>query len=299
MNTESKRLKQCEATARWQAKKRETGGKALVICSVCGKRLLVVDTKHLRFHDMTSADYKIAFPDASTHSFDVLNQCRETKYSNLYKPVEITSSLASFLTGSLLGDGGLETTGNARYKETSGNREYSLWKSAFISNYFVARWSEGDYLSKQTGKTYHRCRLSTGCHPLLTEWRQRWYPDGKKIVCFEDVEHNLDALALAIWFYDDGNISRSDRDYRAHLYTLAFDPESVEKLVLLLRTRFDIECHRERVGKYFGICMPRRGRDRLIEIISEYPVPGMGYKLDAPQIKTPWWLRSKPFTPAP
>lgn len=128
-------------------------------------------------------------------------------------------------------------------------------------------------------------------HPILTEWHKRWYSSGKKIVCREDVENWLDPLALAVWFYDDGHIVTSERNYRAHLYTLSFSFDDVTWLSELLKSRFNIECSPSQLKKYWAITLPRVGRDRLIEIIKNHPAPGMEYKLNPPQLKTPWWLR--------
>ena len=278
--------------ARYQARQRLASGKTLVTCQLCGKQLLAIDWKHLKFHDITTEQYHSMFPGMPTQSPDVLEQRKETKCANLYDPLMLTDKMRSFLVGTLLGDGSLESTGgHARYKETAGNGEYLRWKAAILAEQFQIRFSEGDYQSKQTGRTYRRHRLATLAHPVLGEWRQNWYPKGKKIVCRPDVEAFLDPLALAVWFYDDGHISRTARSYCAFLYTLAFTPDNVDWLAALLLSRFGIDCYKAKVGKYSGIRIRREGRDRLLDLISTYPAPGMAYKLEAPQLKTSWWLR--------
>jgi hypothetical protein len=278
--------------ARYQARQRLASGKILVTCQLCGKQLLAVDWKHLKFHGITTEQYRSMFPDVPTQSPDILEQRKETKYANLYDSLELTDQTKSFLVGTMLGDGCLEPTGgHARYKETAGNREYLRWKAAILAEQFQIRFSEDDYKSKQTGRTYRRHRLATLAHPVLGEWRQNWYPEGKKAVYRPDVEAFLDSFALAVWFYDDGHIVRSVKSYCAYLYTLAFPADDVNWLATLLVSRFGIDCYKANVGKYSGIRVRREGRDRLLDLIRAHPAPGMDYKLEAPQLKTPWWLR--------
>lgn len=281
--------KQREATHRWQVKQRLYSGRPYVICQVCGEPFYCLHFRHLGMHGLTIEQYRAMFPGAPTQTNQTLDLRNEARWKRMYETVEPTTALTSFLTGSLLGDGGLERSDRrqARYKETAGNRDYLLWKTAFLTP-FQTRWSEGDYLSSQTGKVYRRYRLATRTHPLLTDWYLRWYPSGKKIVCREDVTRHLDALAMAVWFYDDGHVSRVERNYSAFLYTLAFPTDDVDWLVRMITSRFAVACHCTRIGKHQAIRFPREGRDALLAMINQHPAPGMAYKLDAPQPKGPW-----------
>lgn len=149
-----------KSTAKWQAKQRMFSRKQLIPCHICGKKLFVINGKHLKKHTTTIKDYRTIFPDAITHSPDTIDEHRKHKYANLYSPIYLSNKTKSVLAGTLLGDGSLELSkkspyGNARYKETAANERYLEWKKDIISEAFEMRFKVDDYRSTQTGKIYH------------------------------------------------------------------------------------------------------------------------------------------------
>jgi len=284
-----------EYTSKWQAKQRLLSGKQLITCQVCGKELFMINIHHLKKHGLTIEKYKEMFPGATVQSLDSINERQVNKISNYYSQINIPDNLYSFITGSMLGDGGLELSGTtglitARYGETAGNKEYIFWKESFLKQCFDTNITFGDYISSQTGKTYLRYRLRTNTHPTLGEIFNNWYPEGVKIVYRDDIEKHLDELALSVWFYDDGHIqrnkSKSHPSFEAYLYPLCFSNDDVKYLTDILFSRFGINCWPRKSGNGYLIYIPREGRDRLVEIISKYPAPGMEYKInDLPQPK--------------
>ena len=60
-------------------------------------------------------------------------------------------------------------------------------------------------LTIEAGKTYCHFRFATKTIPELNEYRQIFYPDGKKVVPHNILELLIEPLSLAVWYMDDGH----------------------------------------------------------------------------------------------
>ena len=129
------------------------------------------------------------------------------KSDRLNLPDSLPSRMAAILIGSMLGDSGLRLTGNhtARLMEhhSVAQRAYLDWK--------VSEW--GPFISNVVSgdKGEHRgFRFYThGCRALFPYW-QSFYPSGVGEKTFAHLKPgDVDALALAVWFMDDGSKTES------------------------------------------------------------------------------------------
>jgi LAGLIDADG DNA endonuclease family len=257
-----------------------------VVCGVCGERLLLLATTHLKKHGLTFDEYRERFPDAPI-MVDSVRQSRgdgskrRAQYLT-YEAKEPDNQLFAFLTGSLLGDGSLECRDrNARYAEGASNEKYLFWKHELLRQYFPCTWRER--VSKphaRTGKSYRGWWLRTASHPLLTEWHSKRYAP-YKIVPFDIVERFITPFALAIWFCDDGNAGNKGSNY-AYLYTMAFTEKETKQLIELLKERFSVlgTYLTNKHGKPF-IGFNSKSKDLLQSIIAPFRLPGMEYKYGA------------------
>lgn len=138
----------------------------------------------------------------------------------------------SIINGSLLGDGSItkrRTPGGNCYftkPQSASRKEYLEWHFGQLEPFSSRLW-ECDNSCK--GKKYRRAVFATVSDPLFTSLRDKWYPDGVKVVP-RDLE--LDPLSLAIWYFDDGSDHLSDRCCR--LATYGFARDDCEFLVSLL-----------------------------------------------------------------
>lgn len=133
------------------------------------------------------------------------------------------------LLGGLLGDGYLyqrkiysknpRTTIYPFYRAHHGlaQRDYCKWKADAMGFHF------------------YECR--TGCYltspqtdEMMDLW-SRWYPEGEKVLCVEDLK-KLDVRALLIWFLDDAHCAiRSIHSSYVEIYTGSFNEEENDALI--------------------------------------------------------------------
>jgi len=114
----------------------------------------------------------------------------------------IEGRLRSLLIGSMLGDGRIGT-GLPRYMEnhSEAQRGYLEWKAALWGE----AWVPDGVKPVQWGK-YPGFRLQTVSHPSLCPWRDLFYENREKgwKRLIPEVVDQVDELALAIWYLDDG-----------------------------------------------------------------------------------------------
>lgn len=136
----------------------------------------------------------------------------------------------SIITGSMLGDGHISEKryGNCYFQKNQcgAHRDYVLWHCHKFKE-FARPFKEGDNYA--LGKKYSRAIFSTKAMPEFTALRKLWYPEGKKIVP-RTIE--IDPLALAIWYFDDG--SNNVRKRQCRLATYCFSKDDCEFLVMQL-----------------------------------------------------------------
>lgn len=143
----------------------------------------------------------------------------------------------SIIIGSLLGDGCINKT---KYGNSS------LTKPQCAAHFDYLKWHKDIFkekcgevktgLNRAAGKNYVRHQLRWRSHFIFTELRSKWYPNGKKIVPF-DLE--LDPLAVAIWFFDDGSNYVKKRVVKFATY--CFQRCEVEFLCQQLEQKFSIK----------------------------------------------------------
>ena len=97
---------------------------------------------------------------------------------------------------------------------------------------------------KRTGTTTQSIYFRTRSHPMFTEFRDLFYPNGVQIVP-PIIGELLTARGLAYWAMDDGTKSGGSG---FHLCTHSFTLKQVELLCLVLADSFELECsiHQER-----------------------------------------------------
>ena len=136
-------------------------------------------------------------------------------------------------------------------------------------------------LQKNLGFGKWSVRFPTLVHPTLTELYHLTYPGGKKTVNWDWLDRINSPLALAIWFMDDGSISRSTAEISTHSFSLS----GCQILKIWLRTTWGLEARTQldkRVNRYF-LRFPVSDTEKLFELIRPHVIPSMSYKLVVPQ----------------
>lgn len=202
-------------------------------------------------------------------------------------PREVRSSLTrrqqAVLVGTLLGDGCLAKHGNyhrLHVKHAIAQRALVEFKYEAFRDFISMRLHEFD--QKLLRRTFGCIQFATKTHPLFSGWHERFYRDGRKRVPV-DVDCYLDPLAVAVWFMDDGAADHAGVTFQTH----NFDPVEVDLLREALRERFRLETtRRENKGRTI-IYIGSRQMPRFEEIVGEFLLDDLSYKLRPSGRRTP------------
>jgi len=148
--------------------------------------------------------------------------------------LDLSDKLSDLLEGELLGDGYIRMPGSrsAQYTHSSKYGEYLIWLSKTFADLGLEQvgkinryWSE-----KDNALGY---RYASKSYPELVPTRQRWYPNGRKIVPKDLI---LTPIMARQWFIGDGSLhnqtkKRSDINFS----TNDFDKASIDYLLKELR----------------------------------------------------------------
>lgn len=201
----------------------------------------------------------------------------------------LTEEQQEILLGSLLGDGSFtvkrerENSYFVKY-QCKKFQEYVRWHYDQLQPYsgsvykthtrkkIVSR-DRGIILERElTSKRHNGFQFRTIAHPVFSDLREMWYPDGKKIV---PTSIKLTPRAVAIWYCDDGTNNYEDR--RASLFTLGFSCNEAEFLAselqrLGVNSRILTKTSPYDGGKQPYLSFTGQNYDALIRLVIPYVV---------------------------
>ena len=129
---------------------------------------------------------------------------------------------------------------------------------------------------------YPCVQFATRKSPIFSEWHQRFYRDGRKIVPV-DIADLVTPLSTAIWFMDDGGADYAGLSFETH----NFGSEEVEHLVATLAARFEIRATtRANKGRRI-IYIPASSVGSFCSLIGPHVLPELRYKLVPRRGRTP------------
>ena len=211
----------------------------------------------------------------------------EPEYHQLLR--KLNDDQYQVLLGSFLGDGHIHHHGKNRYRLTviHGEKQenYCRWKASLFG-----RFDDLEFLKENGYSKTPAFRFNTKMFGL-----ERNFPS-TKTTCPQWILDDLDTRGLAIWFMDDGSVSRGHN--RATISTCSFDEDSQQRMVKKLN-EMGIECkYRFRKVKpkkggnfdgYYYITMKTNGFRTLSEMIAPYVHENIDYKIFKPvNQKYPW-----------
>lgn len=217
----------------------------------------------------------------------------------------------------MLGDGTLHKVDgkvrNSRFDSTHGIKQYDwlAWKQKELDP-LSTNLKKGESTARKRLKTglviddptrkYQNCSLRSIAHPKLTKLEEKWYKRDKGRYIFKKIrgrnyrikivpaDLELDNLALATWFIDDGNNVPKKRS--AYLYTLSFTESEVEFLTNKIRS-LGFVCHKARYGQTdsFYIVIGAESYESFIKTVAT-AIPDLPddlkYKIDLTEYKVSW-----------
>lgn len=191
----------------------------------------------------------------------------------------LTDRQRQLLEGMLLGDAHLERqSGRAvarlKIEHSQSQAAYVDWKYHEWRDWVLTPPSVRRKTSRP-GTQSLNIGFSTLSHGELEEVRQRFYPEGRKVVPFDVM---VTPLSLAVWFMDDG--SRKSRECRGlYLNTQGFSALGVETLREHLRAAYGLRTTQRQQSDGLQIYVPADVVERFVEIVHPHMHPSMCYKL--------------------
>lgn len=197
-----------------------------------------------------------------------------------YKEIAVENDLKQLLIGSLLGDGSFCSVG-----KQAKNMCLSIAHSIKQKDYLRYKW---DILNKYNlvptikERTIHNsrythdlteCRFKTRLNPIFTEIRNNNYDETGHKRVKEDFVKNIDPLGLAIWYMDDGYVTKNS----CILSTCSFTIEEQQTLAKILLNKFDLHFN---VGKHDNsMYLQAKDFPKFKELVKNYIIPSLQYKL--------------------
>lgn len=183
-----------------------------------------------------------------------------------YSQSFLTPSLQSYVDGLMLSDITIRPDGsfgwNLKYQE--------------FSEYIANQLKPYEAYSKATSDP-NIFRGRSYCHPDIKKQRQRWYPDGIKIVP-KDVK--IDITSVLMLYLGDGCLHKTRGNIT--LYTLSFTEEENEFLVHKLSC-IGISSRVIPVKKHFAIYLSRPNAEEFLKILGGIsPIRCYDYKFNMP-----------------
>jgi len=207
------------------------------------------------------------------------------------------------LIGSILGDGSINKHGAYQETHCEKQKDYLFWKRKILKKEFKINMrykiidkknrDNPNYWTKQ-----NQYLLYTRVSPLLKEYRELCYPDGKKIVSDEFIKR-IGKLAIVVWYFDDGSYGVYKNGIQIH--SLCFSLEENQKLQRMLKDKFGlnfhIHCCRSRKTKYpYYLACNGKDTDRFLAFIKEnalYIPKSMTYKMGKLHKGNLKWIEEK------
>lgn len=206
----------------------------------------------------------------------------------IYMPVnELTYNERQVLIGSRLGDGAISRRNkngwaNLRVTHTADQKEYLDWKfNELLSN--IATEAEGENIGELSSTVMYS--RATRQHPSILE-----FVGNKHVGTWID---ELDALALAIWYQDDGTLVSGRYARFCCEWTTGVEADTIIRRLAELGIKAVKNKPTKRKG--FNIHVLSEGCKALFPMIAKYVHPCMQYKL--PLEYRGLWVKEVPSVP--
>lgn len=183
-----------------------------------------------------------------------------------------TTRQLQIVHGSLLGDASVTNGKKGKYrcesvfevKHCAKQKDYVLWKYHELKNLCCSEPKENN-IGQWRARTFH--------HPFFSNLRKQWYPDGVK--CIPEVLSELDDLALAVWYMDDGTLGKTGF---LKISTCSFTENDHQIIFNWLKSKWGVDSHMVNYSGYRQTIIDLKSRKRFLEIVKPHIVPCLNYK---------------------
>jgi len=220
----------------------------------------------------------------SQHSNKKFDKVRRMPFSKHHKDI---------IVGTLLGDGCIHKQrkkSNDMYKyylsHSKKQEEYFLWKFENLKPFFT-KYYEIDTTLKSTGKTYQQLKSTSIAHSEFKMYFDMFYDENGIKFVPKNIDLFLTPFVMALWFMDDGSLTNRDKGRpgsAVRICSLNFSYQDHLILKHAIKACFDINvkiaAYNRNGKKFYYISFNKRNSWLLKDIIGEYILPSMQYKLN-------------------
>ena len=186
----------------------------------------------------------------------------------------LNDSQMSFVIGSILGDGGLDSRDDFKmrisYVHSEKQKDYLYWKKSFLNTSSSRiRSFENQGYSSSTMYTFTSSVFTT-------EESVGSLPLGSKRESFPSwVYDNFDEKSLAVWIMDDGSYSGSS----VSIHCNSFSEELSNIFSNLIQERFGIKSSVLKSRDYFYLRFDKENSELLCNLTESFILPSLNYKI--------------------
>lgn len=198
---------------------------------------------------------------------------------NLRNSLTLSDKQKSLIYGTMLGDGCITGNQNGKQKNyrlkighSVKQKDLVFWKYEILKNFVL---SPPSYRLENNSWGFR-----TISHPEITQIKNIFYRDKKKILP-QNIENILkDKLALAVWYMDDGCRWISNGIERGLiLNTQNFNPDEIQKLVELFIELYEIEPKVHKDHNRYRLHIRVKDQYEFSDLFKEHIVDTLKYKL--------------------
>ena len=188
----------------------------------------------------------------------------------------LTHEQEQVLIGTIIGDGCIFKCKKARFHRMNlahslKQEKYFMMKFNILEPIVKTLPKKRTWTDARTNNEYHEIRLQSLTDKMFSSLYAQWYYGGKKILNLENLQ-KIDALGLAIIFFDDGYFLRGG----GYISMNNFDIKSIENFQLFLLSKFGLET---KIHKGGFLYFKRKVFPKLKAIIRPFATPDVLYKL--------------------
>ena len=188
---------------------------------------------------------------------------------------ELTKFQQAVLVGTLLGDASIAKHGHhcrLFVKHKAAHVALAAWKREVFSDFTTMPLHHFD--QRLNDRFYPCVQFVTRTAPIFSEWRERFYRAGRKVVP-TDVVELLEPAAIAAWFMDDGTADRAGVSFQTHSFRI----DEVEDLAAAMHERYGLKTSLNRNKGAHVVYIHGASVPALAALIAPTMLPELAYKL--------------------
>ena len=220
--------------------------------------LMPYNVKWVEAQNLHPASYVVRMPNVRSGN---------NNENSFYNPEQI-----SFLIGTLLGDGGIDSKGYLKFGHSTSQEDYINFKAELFGGAVTKERKVGSYKNKE----YKAKFLYPPRNDQQTYLRDLMYPNGKKSIV--NIMDYIDERALAMWYMDDGSLTKNGNGFNVMICSESFGDEN-HLLVDMFDQKFGIKSTLNKCNNGERIRIAVESYERFFGLIGPHVIESMKYKI--------------------